>query len=179
MSFGENLQKLRKQKGWSQEELAEKLELTRQTVSKWELEQSTPDLDYIIALSDLFQVSTDYLIKGEHTAEKQEAIPAENMKKPVITEEARLVTIWVIMGSVLVLLGLGGVIGFMGLAASSPPAYAEINGYHFEGFLGYLLCHHAVPYFAICVLLLLAGAALYALALIKYYNQKRKNAAAQ
>lgn len=64
MTFGERIQFLRKQKRMSQEELGEKLEVTRQTISKWELDQSTPDLDYIISISEFFDVTTDYLIKG-------------------------------------------------------------------------------------------------------------------
>lgn len=64
MTFGERIQLLRKQRKMSQEELGEKLEVTRQTISKWELDQSTPDLDYIIAISEFFDVTTDYLIKG-------------------------------------------------------------------------------------------------------------------
>lgn len=64
MTFGERIQQLRKQRKMSQEELGEKLEVTRQTISKWELDQSTPDLDYIIGISNFFEVSTDYLIKG-------------------------------------------------------------------------------------------------------------------
>ena len=171
MSFGETLQKLRKQKGWSQEELAERLELTRQTVSKWELEQSTPDLDYIIKLCDLFQVSADYLIRGGHTAEKQETAPAINVESTNSTNDMKPIMLWTIMGSVLVFLGISGVIGFMVLATLHP-AEAYINGYTFRGFLGFLLCYHAVPYFVICVLLVLAGAALYVLALLKRSRQK-------
>lgn len=64
MTLGERIQLLRKQRKMSQEELGEKLEVTRQTISKWELDQSTPDLDYIIAISEFFDVTTDYLIKG-------------------------------------------------------------------------------------------------------------------
>ena len=59
------IQKLRKQKGLSQEALAEKVTVTRQTISKWELNQSTPDLDFIAQLSNIFNVSSDYLIKDE------------------------------------------------------------------------------------------------------------------
>lgn len=49
----------------SQEQLAEVLGLTRQTISKWELNQSTPDLQYILQMGEFFNVSLDYLIKGE------------------------------------------------------------------------------------------------------------------
>ena len=65
MAFGEILSSLRKAKGLSQEQLAAELGLARQTISKWELNQSTPDLDYLVRLSDFFGVSTDFLIKGE------------------------------------------------------------------------------------------------------------------
>ena len=67
MTLGEKIQKLRKEKGLSQEALAEKVTVTRQTISKWELGQSTPDLDFIAQLSDIFNVSSDYLIKDELT----------------------------------------------------------------------------------------------------------------
>lgn len=55
----------RKKKGWSQEELAERLDVSRQSVSKWEGGLSVPELDKIIAMSTIFGVSTDYLLKDE------------------------------------------------------------------------------------------------------------------
>lgn len=54
---------LRNREGLSQEQLAERLTVSRQSVSKWELGQSTPDLDYVVQLSDVFNVSLDYLVK--------------------------------------------------------------------------------------------------------------------
>jgi len=72
MNLGEKILKLRKEKGLSQEALAEQLGTTRQAVSKWESEQSTPDVDKIIIMSDLFGVTTDYLLKGIEAAEAQE-----------------------------------------------------------------------------------------------------------
>ena len=65
MNLANRIQTLRKQSGMSQEALAEKLGVTRQAVSKWESEQSAPDMENIIAISDLFEVSTDYLLKGK------------------------------------------------------------------------------------------------------------------
>jgi transcriptional regulator with XRE-family HTH domain len=62
MTLGKRIQELRKKINFSQEQLAEKLEVSRQAISKWELDQSTPDTDKIIQLSYLFQVSTDYLL---------------------------------------------------------------------------------------------------------------------
>jgi transcriptional regulator with XRE-family HTH domain len=63
MIFADKLIDLRKKNGWSQEELAEKLNVSRQAVSKWEGAQSVPDMARIIQLSELFGVSTDYLLK--------------------------------------------------------------------------------------------------------------------
>ncbi len=73
MIFADKLIALRKKAGWSQEELADKLGVSRQAVSKWEGMQSVPDLERVIALSKLFGVSTDYLLKDEQ--EEIETIP--------------------------------------------------------------------------------------------------------
>ncbi len=65
MIFADKLILLRKKAGWSQEELAEQMNVTRQSVSKWEGAQSVPDLEKMIRLSELFGVSTDYLLKDD------------------------------------------------------------------------------------------------------------------
>lgn len=65
MNISEKILKLRKEKGLSQEAFAEKLGVSRQSVSKWESSGSLPDIDKIIAMSELFGVSTDYLLKDE------------------------------------------------------------------------------------------------------------------
>ena len=65
MIFADKLILLRKKAGWSQEELADQMNVTRQSVSKWEGAQSIPDLEKILRLSELFGVSTDYLLKDE------------------------------------------------------------------------------------------------------------------
>lgn len=72
MNMADRIQYLRKAKGISQEELAEKVGVSRQAVSKWESEQSMPDLEKIIAMSDFFEVTTDYLLKGREPAKDQE-----------------------------------------------------------------------------------------------------------
>ena len=65
MIFADKLITLRKKAGWSQEELAEQLGVTRQSVSKWEGAQSVPDIDKILQMSRLFGVTTDYLLKDD------------------------------------------------------------------------------------------------------------------
>ncbi|WP_206482889.1 helix-turn-helix transcriptional regulator [Thalassotalea sp. G2M2-11] len=66
MILAEKIVKLRKQLGWSQEDLAEKMNVSRQSVSKWESTNSIPDLNRIIMLADIFEVSTDFLLKDEN-----------------------------------------------------------------------------------------------------------------
>ena len=73
MNMADRIQYLRKSKGISQEELADKVGVSRQAVSKWESEQSTPDLEKIIIMSDFFGVTTDYILKGiEPVADKEQ-----------------------------------------------------------------------------------------------------------
>lgn len=89
MIFADKLILLRKKAGWSQEELAEQMNVTRQSVSKWEGTQSVPDLEKMIRLSELFGVSTDYLLKDE--IEEAEHINSSNdmpSLKRVSMEEA-------------------------------------------------------------------------------------------
>ena len=62
MILADKIIKLRKKNGWSQEELAEKMNVSRQAVSKWEGAQTIPDLGRILQLSELFGVTTDYLL---------------------------------------------------------------------------------------------------------------------
>lgn len=65
MSIGEKILDLRKKKNLSQEELAHKLDVSRQTISKWETDQSNPDFDKIIPLCEVFEITTDELLRGE------------------------------------------------------------------------------------------------------------------
>lgn len=65
MILADKIIRLRKKNGWSQEELAEKMQVSRQAVSKWEGAQTVPDLEKILALGELFGVTTDYLLKDE------------------------------------------------------------------------------------------------------------------
>lgn len=66
----------RKRNGWSQEELAEKLGVSRQSVSKWEGAQSVPDIQKIIQMAGIFEVSTDYLLKDEIECAELETVPS-------------------------------------------------------------------------------------------------------
>ncbi|MBF1023573.1 MAG: helix-turn-helix transcriptional regulator, partial [Lachnospiraceae bacterium] len=77
MILADKIIELRKKNGLSQEELAEKLNVSRQSISKWEGAQSIPDMNKILKLSDLFSVSTDYLLKDE-IEEMETQVPIED-----------------------------------------------------------------------------------------------------
>lgn len=68
--FGEKLKKLRKEKGWSQEHLAEKLNVSRQAVYKWEANKGYPDITNLIEISNIFEVTIDELIKEDKDLQK-------------------------------------------------------------------------------------------------------------
>lgn len=83
MKFHEKLMQLRKERGWSQEELAEQLDVTRQTVSKWELGATTPEMDKLVNISHLFSISIDELV--DNTA----FLPKDAMPKPSASAKPR------------------------------------------------------------------------------------------
>ena len=72
MKFGEKLQKLRKEKGMSQEELAARLHVSRQAVSKWENDQGYPETEKMLMIGNIFSVTMDYLLKDEGGDQPQE-----------------------------------------------------------------------------------------------------------
>ena len=90
MILADKIMLLRKKQGWSQEELAEKLDVSRQSVSKWEGGLSIPDLNKIIAMSALFGVSTDYLLKDEIEVEEpsETAASDDETARSVSAEDA-------------------------------------------------------------------------------------------
>ena len=85
MNLADRIQYLRKQKGYSQENLADKVGVSRQAVSKWESEQSTPDLEKVIAMSELFEVTTDYLLKGTASRGEQQTLNTDTHRCTAMT----------------------------------------------------------------------------------------------
>ena len=84
MSLGETIYRLRTEKSLSQGDLAEMLEVSRQSISKWENNSAVPDLEKIIRLSEIFEVSLDELVKGEETPRRMATvnnIPQENVRE--------------------------------------------------------------------------------------------------
>ena len=159
MKFGETLSKLRKSKGLSQEELAEKLGLTRQTISKWELGQSTADAEYVLKLSDIFEVSTEYLLKGE---EKERAINKNNN-----SEISSVGTKWSFgFGFGCAFSSFIGIIAFV-ICSALNPWTADVNGKVFKGLPGFLTATGTLWFFVILCIIFVAGTVVSALEIIK------------
>jgi transcriptional regulator with XRE-family HTH domain len=95
MDFNNKLYELRKQKGFSQEELANRLNVSRQTISKWEVGESTPDMENLVAISELFEISLDELVLNkvpEEADTSAQVVKSEfysDIKENVLTEENR------------------------------------------------------------------------------------------
>ena len=83
MILADKIITLRKKAGWSQEELAAQLNVSRQSVSKWESVQSIPDMDKVVQMSQLFGVTTDFLLKDE--IEIEEHTQSEPVDEPPIS----------------------------------------------------------------------------------------------
>lgn len=96
MSFSEKLYELRKKEGLSQEELAEKVNVSRQTISKWEMGQSSPEMEKLIVLSNIFNISLDELV-GKEQPNKKESENIVNPKSNKKHKIFKIVTIIIII----------------------------------------------------------------------------------
>ena len=112
MTLGENIVRLRTQKNWSQGDLADALDISRQSVSKWETDASIPELDKLLKLSELFGVTLDELVRGEDApkvetaAHAAQAVPASFAPQTPSEQEKRHTiagTILLCIGAVLLL----------------------------------------------------------------------------
>ncbi len=149
MTIGEKIYKLRTEKNLSQGDLAEILEVSRQSISKWENGGATPDLDKIIKLSEVFGITIDELVKNEEVS-----APAEEKAPQIIIKKESSFPPRKIIGTVLlslslivtvVLLAAGG--GISGLVLSSPLILCGIICFIFKKNVG-LWCAWAV-FFAV------------------------------
>ena len=128
MTFGEKLQKLRQKAGMSQDALAERLNVSRQAVSRWERDETMPETDKVVALADLFAVTTDYLLRQSaeepQAAQAAASAPRRDSGREILERLGYLAKTkgyllgWVLIGwgvldlVVLLLMGLG-VLNFM------------------------------------------------------------------
>ncbi len=118
MNIADRIQYLRKQSGLSQEELADKVGVSRQAVSKWESEQSSPDLEKIIAMSELFEVTTDYILRGIEPTSVTSKTTIKTLYFSCILIFAAIAGIWSFTANrfrideCIMIIAVGGLVGF-------------------------------------------------------------------
>ena len=184
MAFGEILVNLRKTKGLSQEQLAEELGLTRQTISKWELNQSTPDINYLVQLSDFFGVSTDYLIKGEEADNSPDSDSAYCEANPDTKHDAKGIEKnvncvnaykWCFyLGMVSMGVSMLGMIAFMICSAMSG-THIVVDEYNrsYDGTLGFLMFTNTLWFFIVLVVLFVVGGVMAGFGIVKSMRVKQ------
>ena len=84
MELGEQLQKLREQKNMSREELAQEMNVSRQAVYKWENNKGYPDIENLIKLSELYEITLDELIKNDRTFQKKISIDEDKKRRMIL-----------------------------------------------------------------------------------------------
>lgn len=161
MAFGDKLQFLRKTKGISQEQLASQLKISRQAISKWENNSSIPDVENIVKLSNIFEVSTDYLLKSEVEISKLDMKNNSNQGKLKISS----------LGSIFIILGFIGVF-IMGILSAIRPV-SIIGDRNISGFPAYLISNEIVWLFALCLLTFVGGLLIFLLPYIKSLIQQK------
>lgn len=132
MNIADRIQYLRKQKGLSQEEMADKIGVSRQAVSKWESEQTTPDIDKIIIMSELFGVTTDYILKGIEPVKAENEKSGKNLFWGMALFFAAVAGIWSFTANRFdydecLLIIFGGAAAGAGIAAASRALIDSIN----------------------------------------------------
>lgn len=160
MTFGEKIQALRKKHGWTQEELAAKITVSRQALSKWELGAAIPDTENVLQISKLFGVSTDYLLNDEYDSDND--IPAVQAKSEALTKRYSGM-MYAIIGSIVSVIGAVGVLimaiwGSISSAIISYPS-AEADGLATvkTGLPAFLELNNIGWLFALCVILVFIG----------------------
>lgn len=160
MTLGEKLQKLRKARAWTQEELAEQVGVSRQSLSKWESDGALPDTANIILLADLFGVTTDYLLRDAEAAPAP-AAPVEAAAVPQViqliqppkkTPPAALLT-----GYILLALGLVIWLGLI-LLSMIFPVGAYIGDVLYTGVPGFLITYKLGKLYNGGLMLMMVGA---------------------
>jgi transcriptional regulator with XRE-family HTH domain len=154
MAFAETLQLLRKERGWTQEQLAAQIHISRQALSKWEVGSAMPDIEHIIRLSKLFGVSTDYLLLGI----QEQSLPP-SAQEPSRPWEAK---VRIILGVCLSSASLLGLL-ILGVLSSVFPAVYAVSPVNepwtrvYTGLWGFLKTNRLQWLFLLLLLLLLTG----------------------
>ena len=165
MDLAEKIQKLRKQKGLSQEQLADKLGISRQSISKWEADQASPEIDKIVKLSEIFEVSTDYLLKDK-SEQKSELIVESYQRKQDIKMK---------VGITLFLISIAGIMLFWILSIIFPAQVYNQYGKLIIGLNAFLLTNRATSLFVFFIAIGIISIAIIIYSSIKKRKRNKRN----
>lgn len=161
MTFGQKLQQLRKKQGWTQEELAAKINVSRQALSKWELGTAIPDTENVLQISRLFGVSTDYLLNDQYDSDEDlPAVRVSNQKmNNIYKNKLRSVIGACISGAALLgMLVLGVFASVLDAVYIEAPSGVDWVRAH-RGLVGFLKTYNLEWLFIICIMALIGGIA--------------------
>lgn len=148
MSMGEKILKLRKARGWSQEELAEQIDVTRQAISRWESDSAKPDADNIVAICTLFGVSADYLLCTESSE-----LTTFSGERTLSSDRPGLYRL--VVGVIFMVLATLMLFVLVLISAIDPWVYSD-GRYSYDGVAGYVLAHD-MQWMVVCIVLLFFG----------------------
>lgn len=135
MTIGDKILSMRKARGWSQEELADRVGVTRQAISRWESNSAKPDADKIVDICDLFGVSADYLLRDQYAGEGELPQQAENssiLPRTSGVSAVQILGILMIISAILIFCALGI------MSAVNPHIYV-VDNVTYSGILGYIM----------------------------------------
>lgn len=176
MKLSEKILMLRKQVGLSQEELAEKLSVSRQAVSRWEVGSALPDAGNLLQLSKLFGVTADYLLNDDcqSVPNLPTARTAKSTRKQPQEKKPRT-----FLGIGLALLGLIGLVALYAVAGRSPIYYPDDGAGTMvssaSGFAVFVSTHRLEWLVALCVLAIMAGTFAQAIPKLRVLPKAHKN----
>ena len=129
MSFGENLINLRKQKGWSQDDLANNLNLSRQAISKWENDTSKPDIDNIEKISKIFSVTIDDLLNNDVVKDKAVTLNVKKQEKKA--KAINIIKCMIIAVIILYIINVIFKFASLLIIVNGIQKYANLSNYHY------------------------------------------------
>ena len=159
MTFAEKLTQLRKRESYTQEELADILQVSRQAISRWEMGTAVPDSSNLLRISKLFKVSADYLLNDDYESDGD--IPAVQENSRTLEKKYNGI-IRIVVGSMFAGLGaigmfIMGIIGSVGDYEVSRPAAGGGVMVMARGFKAYLISQNIEWLFVMCIIALVAG----------------------
>ena len=174
MTLGEKLQKLRKSRSWTQEELAEKVGVSRQSLSKWESDGALPDTANVIVLAHLFGATTDYLLRAAAPDEAAADAPAAAPVVQLVPPPKKAPPAALLIGCILVTLGLMVFLGLV-LLSNIFPVSVACGDTWVRGVNGFLLAYGLRDIYHLSLFAILVGGVIIAvyLGLRKWINRRK------